>query len=140
MSIGLYYENKKISGSSDMKFEAWKDGVEYKTGNIIVYNEKLYRCLLDHTSSTKFEDDEKLGCWKLIVGSKSYEEEITTPSKTWNIQHNLNEPNIYKLNINIMDSDKNIIYGNIDLDNTTDNKLVMNFDEEVSGVIYINKI
>ena len=136
MSIGLYYENKKISGSSDMKFEAWKDGVEYKTGNIIVYNEKLYRCLLDHTSSTKFEDDEKLGDWQLIVGSKSYEEEITTPSKTWNITHGLKCQFPQKVYI-FDDTDNEILFPEIEY--KTENMLIVNFDVPICGTIKILK-
>ena len=136
MSIGLYYGNKKVSGSSDMKFEDWKDGVEYKTGNVIVYNEKLYRCLLDHTSSTKFEDDEKLGCWKLIVGNKKYEEKIITPSKTWNIQHNLNclHPIVQIFDNTTGDEME------LDIQYYSENLLILSCDVEVTGTVIVTKI
>ena len=39
-----------------------------------------------------------------------YEEEITTASNSWSIQHNLNTE-WYKLFINIIDSNNDIIYG-----------------------------
>ena len=67
-----------------------------------------------------------------------YEEEITTPSNSWSIQHNLNTE-WYKLFINIIDSDNNIIYGDIDVDNSTKNLLVMKFDTPITGKITIRK-
>ena len=67
-----------------------------------------------------------------------YEEEITIPSNSWNIQHNLNTE-WYKLFINIIDSDNNIIYGDIDVANSTKNLLVMKFDTPIAGKITIRK-
>ena len=67
-----------------------------------------------------------------------YEEEITTASNSWSIQHNLNtEWN--SLFINIIDSDNDIIYGDIDVANSTKNLLVMKFDTPISGKITIRK-
>ena len=67
-----------------------------------------------------------------------YEEEITTASNSWSIQHNLNTE-WYKLFINIIDSDNDIIYGDIDVANSTKNLLVMKFDTPISGKITIRK-
>ena len=67
-----------------------------------------------------------------------YEEEITTPSNSWSIQHNLNTE-WYKLFINIIDSDNDIIYGDIDVANSTKNILVMKFDTPITGKITIRK-
>ena len=67
-----------------------------------------------------------------------YEEEITTPSNNWNIQHNLNTE-WYKLFINIIDSDNDIIYGDIDVTNSTKNLLVIKFDTPIAGKITIRK-
>ena len=67
-----------------------------------------------------------------------YEEEITTASNSWSIQHNLNTE-WYKLFINIIDSDNDIIYGDIDVDNSTKNLLVMKFDTPIAGKITIRK-
>ena len=80
-----------------------------------------------------------------LIGNKTladlkllYEEEITTPSNIWSIQHNLNtEWN--SLFINIIDSDNDIIYGDIDVANSTKNLLVMKFDTPISGKIAIRK-
>ena len=67
-----------------------------------------------------------------------YEEEITTPSNSWSIQHNLNTE-WYKLFINIIDSDNDIIYGDIDVTNSTKNLLVIKFDTPITGKITIRK-
>ena len=67
-----------------------------------------------------------------------YEEEITTPSNSWSIQHNLNTE-WHKLFINIIDSDNDIIYGDIDVANSTKNLLVMKFDTPIAGKITIRK-
>ena len=67
-----------------------------------------------------------------------YEEEITTPSNSWSIQHNLNTE-WYKLFINIIDSDNDIIYGDIDVANSTKNLLVIKFDTPITGKITIRK-
>ena len=67
-----------------------------------------------------------------------YEEEITTASNSWNIQHNLNTE-WYKLFINIIDNDNDIIYGDIDVANSTKNLLVMKFDTPIAGKITIRK-
>ena len=67
-----------------------------------------------------------------------YEEEITTASNSWSIQHNLNtEWN--SLFINIIDSDNDIIYGDIDVANSTKNLLVIKFDTPIAGKITIRK-
>ena len=67
-----------------------------------------------------------------------YEEEITMPSNSWSIQHNLNTE-WYKLFINIIDSDNDIIYGDIDVTNSTKNLLVIKFDTPITGKITIRK-
>lgn len=67
-----------------------------------------------------------------------YEEEITTPSNSWSIQHNLNtEWN--SLFINIIDSNNDIVFGDIDVANSTKNLLVMKFDTPITGKITIRK-
>ena len=67
-----------------------------------------------------------------------YEEEITTPSNIWSIQHNLNTE-WHKLFINIIDSNNDIIYGDIDVTNSTKNLLVIKFDTPITGKITIRK-
>ena len=67
-----------------------------------------------------------------------YEEEITTVSNAWSIQHNLNTP-WYELSINIIDSDNNIIFGDIDVGNSTNNLLVIKFNTPIAGKIIIRK-
>ena len=67
-----------------------------------------------------------------------YEEEITTASNSWSIQHNLNTE-WHKLFINIIDSDNDIIYGDIDVANSTKNLLVIKFNTPIAGKITIRK-
>ena len=67
-----------------------------------------------------------------------YEETITTPNNIWSIQHNL-DTDWYKLDITILDDTNSINYGDVDLDKTTTNLLVLNFTEPISGIIYIKK-
>ena len=69
-----------------------------------------------------------------------YEETISADnaSNIWTIHHKL-ATEWYKLNITLLDSDNNIIYGDIDLDNTTINQIVFRFSEPVSGIVYIKK-
>lgn len=67
-----------------------------------------------------------------------YEEEINIPNREWVIQHNLDEE-YWKLKIDIIDSDGNIVYGSIDLDITTTNLLVIKFNAEIQGKICITK-
>lgn len=78
--------------------------------------------------------------WTQIGGSATsdYTTQITTASKIWNIQHNLNTE-WWKLQINIIDNEGNVVYGDVDLSATTNNLLVLNFEKEVQGKIYIKK-
>lgn len=73
-----------------------------------------------------------------LINGTSYVEEITTPSNTWSIQHNLNRP-WNELTINIIDSYRNTTNGDIDINLSTNNLLVMKFNEPISGKIYIKK-
>ena len=70
--------------------------------------------------------------------TSDYTKQITTASKIWNIQHNLNTE-WWKLQINIIDDEGNVVYGDVDLSATTNNLLVLNFEKEVQGKIYIKK-
>ena len=64
--------------------------------------------------------------------------DITTPSTTWSLQHNLNTP-WYELSVLIIDSDNNRTYGNVDVDNCTDNVFMLKFDEPISGKAIVKK-
>ena len=64
--------------------------------------------------------------------------DITTPSTTWLLQHNLNTP-WYELSVLIIDSDNNRTYGNVDVDNCTDNVFMLKFDEPISGKAIVKK-
>ena len=70
--------------------------------------------------------------------SDTKEIDITTPSTTWSLQHNLNTP-WYELYVLIIDSDNNRTYGNVDVDNCTDNVFMLKFDEPISGKAIVKK-
>ena len=80
-----------------------------------------------------------------LVGNKTlidlkllYEDEITTASNSWSIQHNLNTE-WYKLFINIIDDNNDIVFGDIDVANSTNNLLVIKFNTTIDGKIIIKK-
>ena len=78
--------------------------------------------------------------WKLAIKVSNekqiYEEEITTASTEWSIQHNLGEKNLTKVTI-YDDEGNEIVLPDITYD--TMNLLTVNFDVEVAGKIIIIK-
>ena len=100
------------------------------SGRTINYN--------DLTNKPSINGIDLLGNKTLADLKLLYEEEITTASNSWSIQHNLNTE-WYKLFINIIDSDNNIIYGDIDVANSTNNLLVIKFNTPITGKITIRK-
>ena len=70
--------------------------------------------------------------------NKVYEEDIITSKKIWSIQHNLNAE-WFKLNIISIDSNGNYVIGEVDKVNSTNNLLVINFKESISGKVVIKK-
>lgn len=123
---------------SKFKLEEWVDNKAYKTDDYVVYDEKIFICLDDNTSTTDFYNDLASGYWELVVGSKSYEETIITPSKKWIIQHNLNLKDNIPTNIYIFDNDGNeVIFP--DINYKTMNQLEVSFDTEISGSIKVIK-
>ena len=83
-------------------------------------------------------DDSTIDAGVVPSGTIDYKEEITTASNIWSIQHNLNTE-WYELFINIIDTDNNLVYGDIDVANSTNNLLVIKFNTPVAGKIIINK-
>ena len=78
--------------------------------------------------------------WELAIKVSNekqiYEEEITTASTEWSIQHNLGEKNLTKVTI-YDDEGNEIVLPDITYD--TMNLLTVNFDVEVAGKIIIIK-
>ena len=69
---------------------------------------------------------------------KIHEEEITSLSNVWSIQHNLNAE-WYELNITCIDDSSNVLIGEIDTLNSTKNILVIKFSNSFSGKAVIKK-
>lgn len=129
--IGIYddYSLLPINSTKDIIVYVKNDYTDISSG--YVYKSGFY--LYDVTNKT----------WILISGnstsnSDEYTEEIKTKSKIWNIQHNLNTE-WWKLHINIIDEFGNITYGDVDLNTTTNNLLVLNFQTDIQGKIHIKK-
>lgn len=59
-NVSIYTANtvwQKITNTQKPSIETWKTGTEYKKNEIVVYNEKIYKCAVDHTSNTDFSAD-----------------------------------------------------------------------------------
>lgn len=59
-SVNIYATStdwQKITNTQKPSIETWRTGTEYKKNEIVVYNEKIYKCAIDHTSSTDFSVD-----------------------------------------------------------------------------------
>ena len=66
------------------------------------------------------------------------EVEQTTLSNTWFIQHNL-DTEWYNLSITCLTHENDIIIGDIDVDSSTNNLLVIKFKEPINGKTIIKK-
>lgn len=87
-------------------------------------------CILD--------DSTEIDAGILDTTVEGYTQEVTAPSDTWLIQHNLNAE-WWKLQISIVDDAENVIYGEVDTTQTTNNLLVMKFESPIQGKAYIKK-
>ena len=66
--VEVYVSNpdwQKITNTQKPSIEMWRTGTEYKKNEIVVYNEKIYKCAVDHTSGTDFSAD-KLKYWESL--------------------------------------------------------------------------
>lgn len=124
-SITLYWKN---GTNSTLNFPKPDDGKGIKKVEINSDNHLI--CTLD--------DDSTIDAGLLPSGGSEYTEKITTLKDIWSIQHNLDYP-YWKLTINIIDSDGNTTNGDIDINSSTNNLLVIKFNEPISGEIYIKK-
>ena len=58
--VEVYVSNpdwQKITNTQKPSIETWRTGTEYKKNEIVVYNEKIYKCAVDHTSGSDFSAD-----------------------------------------------------------------------------------
>ena len=59
-TVSIYTANtdwQKITNTQKPSIETWKTRTEYKKNEVVVYNEKIYKCAVDHTSGTDFSVD-----------------------------------------------------------------------------------
>ena len=65
--VEVYVSNpdwQKITNTQKPSIETWRTGTDYKKNEIVVYNEKIYRCAKDHTSGTDFSAD--IANWDIL--------------------------------------------------------------------------
>jgi hypothetical protein len=58
--VEIYISNpdwQKITNTQKPSIETWRTGTDYKKNEIVVYNEKIYKCATDHTSGSDFSVD-----------------------------------------------------------------------------------
>ena len=66
--VEVYISNpdwQKITNTQKPSIETWRTDTEYKKNEIVVYNEKIYKCAVDHTSGTDFSVD-KTQYWESL--------------------------------------------------------------------------
>lgn len=63
--------NWDIVSNDDILIHEWATGTPYVKYAVVVYNNKLYWCLSDHTSATLFDNDLADGKWLLLTGGSS---------------------------------------------------------------------
>ena len=136
-SVIEFYDRDKDSFteicSKDGNISEWDINTEYKLGKQIIYNNKIYKCILAHTSTSDFKND--INNWKLIVGSESYEMNFTD-MKDINVQHNLN---CAKPLIQVYDLDDNELY--LDVEYYSDNLVILHSSEvPLSGKVIVTRI
>lgn len=59
-NVSIYTNNtdwQKITNTQKPSIETWRTGTDYKKNEIVVYNEKIYKCAIDHTSGSDFSVD-----------------------------------------------------------------------------------
>lgn len=57
----------KLSDIYEKRFKEWKPSIEYKVGDIVYIDNKIYKTITNHTSGTTFEQDLSDNKWLLIV-------------------------------------------------------------------------
>ena len=69
ISLQEFLDNLEAGG---VNFDDWVAQTEYKVDDLVVYENVLYKCLVEHTSGTDFskvdEADETLIIWEAVIG------------------------------------------------------------------------
>lgn len=94
-------------------YPEWKENVEYKIADRVLYDKILYKVLIDHTSQSDWTpiaapslfakvlipDDEKIYPWEQPDSTNAYkkDDKVTHNDKTWIsiIDNNVWEPGVY---------------------------------------------
>lgn len=139
------YTKKLASGIRSITVNSTNDGLYFETNSgasfdikLPEFHEHLNKAVLDKFSFDNTNNQLLYDGKPIIVDVRTYVEEITTTSSVWSVQHNLHTK-WYELSINIIDSDNNIVFGDIDVSNSTNNLLVIKFNTPIAGKIIIKK-
>lgn len=91
MSLALSYIVQNMDSFSDYQalqiaelYAAWHTGVNYKIGQIVRYNESLYRCVQDHASQEDWTPDASASLWSIISFDENGVENWVQPTGSHN--------------------------------------------------------
>lgn len=91
----------------------WRPQINYVVGDVVIYNDILYRCLQDHTSQDDWTPDTSTSLWAKILipdpevipeweqpdstNPYSAGDKVTHNGKTWvsDVDNNVWEPGVY---------------------------------------------
>lgn len=124
----------KIFFKNGTTVEGTIDGVEGRGIDSVVVRQEVdgnhLICIMD--------DGVELDAGVIDTTAEGYTQDITAPSDTWFVQHNLNTE-WWKLQINLIDQNEGMIFGEVDTTRTTNNLLVVTFESPMQGKAYIKK-
>ena len=117
MAVGIFYNKEQLNKT--FKLVKWSPNVDYKVTNLVVYDNKIYKCITDHTS-TDFTTDETN--WELYVGNDSFTLKIWTSGENYLIdEYVVYDYKLYQANVDII--------GDVDFD-ITKYDLIIGCDNE----------
>ena len=117
MAVGIFYNKEQLNKS--FKLVKWSPNVDYKATNLVVFDNKIYKCITDHTS-TDFVTDETN--WELYVGNDSFTLKIWTSGENYLIdEYVVYDYKLYQANVDII--------GDVDFD-ITKYDLIIGCDNE----------
>jgi hypothetical protein len=105
----------------------WAAGLPYVTGNVVYYDDTIYLCLTDHTSTANFlTDRDTSGYWRAF--DSEYTHIQSSPSTTWTITHNLGR----RPNVSLINGSNEVVEGSIV--HTSINVVTVTFNSSLSGI------
>jgi hypothetical protein len=122
-----------FDGAVTITIDDWMPNTVYLLNQPVVFEGKLYRAEVAHTSSLSFDETN----WQVIGGGgdgSSYIHTQDITSNTWTCVHNLGSIGV---SVVIIESDGNEVIGYVDRAASTANTLIIRFSETISGRAFI---